>query len=66
VARDIADVNSPTSVDTPTGPARRQLVEDLAAHGALLARIGERLQLPGYLVARARDASEAANEGRMR
>jgi nucleoside-diphosphate-sugar epimerase len=63
LVRDIAEVTSPAAIDTPTGPARRRLVADLAGHGALLARIGRQLNAPGRLIALADRASETANEG---
>ncbi|MCW2514394.1 MAG: galE4 [Mycobacterium sp.] len=66
VARDLSDVTSSTSVDIPIGSAREELVEDLAAYAALLARIGQQIRAPGHLVARAQDASDSANEGRTR
>src|SRR3954452_17058456 len=63
VAKDLAEVASRETVDMPSGPARRQLVADLATHSALLATIGEQLDLPGHLVAQARQASETADGG---
>jgi nucleoside-diphosphate-sugar epimerase len=47
----------------PEDAARRQLISDMAAHSALLARIGERSRLPRHLITRATQASEAAREG---
>jgi len=63
VAKDLAEVASRKTVDMPSGQARRQLVADLAAHSALLATIGEQLDLPDHLVAQARQASETADGG---
>jgi nucleoside-diphosphate-sugar epimerase len=64
VVRDIGRLVSKTGTgDGPEGAARRQLILDLAAHGALLARIGDQAHMPPSVVARAAQASEAAREG---
>jgi nucleoside-diphosphate-sugar epimerase len=64
VVRDIGQLVSTVSAgEGPEAAARRQLTLDMAAHSALLARIGDRAHLPPHLVARATQASEAAREG---
>jgi nucleoside-diphosphate-sugar epimerase len=66
VQRDIARLT--TDVDEDGGEdhrdvARRQLLTDVAAHAALLARIGEQTHMPRQAVERAVQASQAAEEG---
>jgi hypothetical protein len=61
IARLIAEVDSTGENDRDT--ARRQLITDVAAHAALLARIGEQTNMPRRPVERAVRTSQAAQEG---
>jgi nucleoside-diphosphate-sugar epimerase len=64
IVRDIAHVvSNETPAAGPDGTARQQLIVDLAAHAALLARIGAQSHLAAHLVDRAERASRSATEG---
>jgi nucleoside-diphosphate-sugar epimerase len=64
VDRDVVALTSgpSTSEDRPED-VRRELLADVAAHAALLARIGERADMPRLAVERAVHASQSATEG---
>jgi nucleoside-diphosphate-sugar epimerase len=65
VARDIASLASDagSAGKKPRDVARHQLLTDVAAHAALLARIGEQTDMPRQPVERAVHASQAAKKG---
>jgi hypothetical protein len=65
VDRDIARLTSEvgSASENARDVARRQLITDVAAHAALLARIGEQTDMPRQVVQRAVQASQAAMEG---